>query len=105
MLAVKTWEQTGVYDPTDPTQRIRAVYTPGGYSSFYWNRVPNDPAQPLSGLSDWASLPAWTQVAIVGAISAAAGYFGMSRYGDKYVKPALRKVGINLSGPRLRRRR
>jgi hypothetical protein len=111
MYALKTYEQTGVYDPTDPTQRIREEYAgnPGRWASFYWNVVPTEGE--LRGLgAGWASIPNWGQIAIVGAIGAAAGYFGWSRYGAK-LKPTLRKLPIvggafaGLGRGRARRRR
>ena len=48
MLVSKTFEQTAVYDPNDPTQVIREVYAPGGYASYYFNRVAD--AGTLKGL-------------------------------------------------------
>ena len=103
MLALKTFEQTGVYDPNNPSQRIREVYTPGGYSSFYFNRVPNESS--LKGLGFLDSLPSFAQIAIVGLVGAGAGYFAMHKFGDK-LKPTLRKlpvVGGQFAGHRRRR--
>lgn len=44
MHTLDRWQQTGVYDPTNPGQMIQEHYTglPGGYSSFYYNRIPTD---------------------------------------------------------------
>jgi hypothetical protein len=108
--ALKTYEQTAVFDPTDPTQRIRTVYTalPGGYGSFYWNVQPNESSLQGLGAGMFDSLPNWAQIGLVGGLAALAGFYGMKRYGDSYVKPVLRKVPIvggMLSGPRHRRRR
>jgi hypothetical protein len=104
MLSITQYEQTAVYDPTDPTQVIREVYTPGGYSSFYFNRVA--PTVQLKGLgAGWADIPSWAQIAIVAAGAIGVGYFGMAKLGDRFIKPGLRKVGINLTGARFRRRR
>jgi hypothetical protein len=107
MHLVKTFEPTDSYSPGNPLDRTRDVYvqgSPGGYQSFYFKRLANDSS--LSGISStWGGLPVWGQVTIVGLIAATAGYFGMAKYGDRFVKPALKKVGINLSGPRTRRRR
>lgn len=100
MLLSKTFEQTAVYDPTDPQQVIREVYAPGGYASYYFNRVAD--AGTLKGLGlGFSGLPQWAQIGIVGALSAAVGYFGYAKFGDKYIRPALKKVG--LAGPRRRR--
>lgn len=42
MLTIENWEQSAVFDPTDPTQKKIEKYVgvPGGYGSFYFNRVP-----------------------------------------------------------------
>ena len=109
MHALKTYEQTGVFDPTDPTQRIRTVYTalPGGYGSFYWNTVKTESSLQGLGAGMFAGLPNWAQIGLVGGLAALAGYYGMARYGDRYIKPTLRKVPIvggMLSGHRRRRR-
>lgn len=107
MHLITTYDPTTEFSPMDPRQRVRDVYvqgSPGGYQAFAWNRVATD--SQLSGLGlSWAGLPVWAQVAIVGAGAVATGYFGMSRFGSSHIKPALRKVGINLAGPRTRRRR
>lgn len=103
MHLLTTYEQVGTFEPTNPDQTIRTAYAyPGGYASFYFNRVPN--AGTLQGLGFWSGLPTWGQIALVAAAATTVGYFGMAKFGDKYVKPGLRKVGINLSGPRSRRR-
>jgi len=109
--ALKTYEQTAVFDPTDPTQRIRTVPIgiPGGgiYGSFYWNVKPNESSLQGLGVGMFAGLPNWAQIGLVGGLAALAGYYGMKRYGDQYIKPTLRKVpvvGGMLSGPRRRRR-
>jgi hypothetical protein len=102
MLALKTYQQTGIFDPYNPTQRKREVYTgiPGGYGSFYWNVQPNT-AQ-LGGLRGlgftFSALPQWQQLGLVGGIAAVAGYFAMSRYGKQI------KSFVGLSGARRRRR-
>lgn len=99
MHLAKTYEQSGIFDPTNPRQVIREVYTPTGYSSFYFNPVGQPSALGGLGLpTSWATMPSWMQMAIVGVASTAAGYFAMAKWGNGYIKPALRKVGINLSG-------
>ncbi len=103
MHLMKTYEQTATYDEYNPGQSIRTVYVPGGYQSFYFNRVPN--AGSLNGLGSFSTLPTFAQVGIVGGIAAIVGYAAMAKFGDSTIKPALRKVGINLKGPRVRRLR
>lgn len=105
MLQIQEYQQTAVYDPTDPNQVIREVYTPGGYSSFYFNRVPTTAQLAgLRGLGAWSTLPSWAQIGIVGLASAGVGFVAMKKWGSSHIKPALRKVGIPLSGGRRRRR-
>ena len=103
MLMSTTWQQTAVYNPTDPTQRNRVVYaSPQGWSSYYWNRVPD--AGALQGLGEgFSSLPQVAQIAIVALGAGVVGYIGYAKFGDKYIKPTLKKVG--LGGSRSRRRR
>ena len=59
MYTLARWEQTGLYDPTNPGQLIGEHYTglPGGYSSFYWNRIPSDAA--LAGTLAAANGVSW----------------------------------------------
>jgi hypothetical protein len=101
MLMSTTWQQTAELNPSDPYQRTRAVYaSPGGWTSYYWNRVPN--AGVLNGLgAGFSSLPAPAQIGIVTVVGAIAGYLAYAKFGDKYVKPALKRVG--LAGSRRRR--
>lgn len=107
MHLLKTFEQTAVFDPTNPNQRVIAqrIGVPGGWGSFYFNQIPTTANLNGLGAGGFSGLPAWAQIGIVLAGSTAAGYFAMQRFGTGYIKPALRKVGINLSGPRSRRRR
>lgn len=53
MILLDTWQQTALFDPTNPGQRTIESYTglPGGYSSFYFNRVPNT-ASALNGIGE-----------------------------------------------------
>ena len=100
MLMSRTWEQTAIYDPNDPTQRNRVVFShPVGWSSYYWNRVPD--AGVLNGLAGFSTLPQAAQIAIVGLAAAVVGYFGYSKFGESHIKPALKRVG--LAGSRRRR--
>ncbi len=92
MHLLKTYEQTAVFDPNNPNQVIREAYTPGGFSSFYFNRIPTESS--LGGLgTGFTGMPSWLQLGLVGLIGAAGGYFAMSKWGDK-IKPVLRKVPV-----------
>lgn len=100
MLMTSTYEQTLTYNPNDPSQVIREAWAPGGYTTYYYNRVPDAGALKGLGLS-FTGLPQWAQVGLVFAASAVVGYVGYAKYGDKYVKPQLRRFG--LAGGRRRR--
>lgn len=91
---ISTWEQTGMYDPTNPNQITHVRYTgmPGGYGSFYYNRVPNTAV--LQGLG--AALPAWATTGLVLLGGVALGYFGARH------APAGIKRRLGLSGHRRR---
>ena len=109
MLMTKAYEQTAVYDPTNPGQirRVTRAYPgDGGYSSFYFNPVgTGGTLNGLRGLNGFDTWPAWAQIATVGGIAAAVGFFVMDRFGDR-LKPMLKKVpvvGGALSGHRRRR--
>ena len=114
MHLLKSYEQTAVYDPTNPNQVIREQYVGGiGYSSFYFNPVDSGaqlrgPSLGGAGLNGFDSLPNWLQMTLVGGAAIAVGYFGMKKYGDSHIKPTLKKlpiVGGMLSGASGRRRR
>lgn len=101
MHSLATWEQSPTFDPYNPNQIVREAYTsiPGGYGSFYFNRVPTESklSSALNGLGA-GLIPVWGQVAILGGLAGLAGYFGM-----RYVGP---KVGLKgLMGTRRHRRR
>jgi hypothetical protein len=85
MLMTQTWEQTAIYNPNDPTQRTRRVWAnPGGYASFYWNRVPD--AGVLKGLgTGFSTLPQVAQIGLVTLAAAVAGYAAY-RYGKPMVQ-------------------
>lgn len=116
MLVANTYEEAP-WDPNNPGQVNHFFYgypygnpqAPNGWQAVHYNKIA--PAGSLAGLGralgSWAALPGWGQLAIVGGIAAVVGYFGMAKYGDKYVKPALAKVGLRgLRGlGRARRRR
>jgi hypothetical protein len=42
MLMAEQWQQSGVFNPTDPTQKKIERYfgVPGAYGTIYYNRVP-----------------------------------------------------------------
>lgn len=92
---ITTWEQTGMYDPTNPNQRTHVRYTsiPGGYGSFYYNQVPT--TAKLQGLA--AAMPTWMTTGLVLVGGLALGYLG-ARHAPAGIK---RKLG--LSGARRRR--
>lgn len=56
MYTLDTWQQSATFDPANPNQMIQEHYTalPGGYSSFYFNKVPNTSS--LEGLAEAAGM-------------------------------------------------
>jgi len=52
MYTLDTWQQSATFDPANPGQMVQEHYTglPGGYSSFYFNKVPNTSS--LEGLAE-----------------------------------------------------
>lgn len=114
MLVANTYEEAP-WDPNNPSQVNQYFYgypygnpdAPNGWQAVHYNKVA--PAGGLAGLGralgSFASMPAWQQLGIVGAIAGVVGYFGMAKFGDSHVKPALRKVGLAGLGRGLRRRR
>ena len=96
MTSLSTWEQSAIYDPTNPNQRTYVYYTgiPGRYSSFYYNRVPT--TAKLQGVFD--SMPDWTTALLVGLLGAGLGFFGARAYKAKSVTKA-----FQFSGARRRR--
>lgn len=106
MLALKTFEQTGVYDPNNPTQVIKEAYVPGGYASFYFNRLPNQSS--LNGLGSFGTMSPMAQIGIVAAVGVVVGFFAMRQWGAS-LKPALQKIPViggqfaGLGGRRRRR--
>jgi hypothetical protein len=100
MAAVLTqWEQTGIYDPLNPNQKSYLYYTqvPGGYGSFYYNKVPAS-AKLQGALGALATSDALTAL-VVGAVGIGLGFLGY-RY-----MPGKVKAKLGLSGARRRRRR
>lgn len=84
MQQLQTFEQTGMFDPTNPDQIVyeRYVGIPGGYGSFYFNRVPTATQRlnGLRGLRGFGDLPVWLQALLVAGGAAGAGYAGMRVY-------------------------
>jgi len=101
MHLLKTYEPTQTFDPMSPAQTTRLVYEWPNYVAKHWNQVPTTAQlRGLRGLGMWSGLPSWAQILIVGAGATAVGYAAMAKFGSSHIKPALRKVGINLSGSR-----
>lgn len=102
MTNLTTWEQAAQFDPTNPNQIARIYYAglPGGYSSYYYNKVPT--TAKLSGLNglgfSFSGMPSFVQMLFVGALGLAAGYYGRLKLWPM-VKPKL-----GLSGRRRSRR-
>jgi hypothetical protein len=99
---ISTWEQSAQFDPTNPNQITHVRYTgiPGGYGSFYYNRVPNQSTLLGASLGDVTSpstWPSWLQALAVAGIGGVVGFWGMRHYGGAIKK----KLG--LSGHRRRR--
>ena len=95
---ITTWEQTGVYDPTNPNQRsyIRFAQVPGTYASYYYNKVPT--SAKLQGALD--SLPTWASTLLVAGLAVGAGYLGA-----RALPTSVRRKLPGLSGTRRARRR
>lgn len=109
MFALTTYEQTGVFDPTNPNQRIREGYAsdPGTWASYYWNKVDSGAQIKGLGIPSWASLSSTAQIGVIGVVGALIGYFGWKQFGDK-LRPTFKKlpiVGGQFAGLRGRRRR
>jgi hypothetical protein len=83
MQQLQTFEQSAIFDPTNPDQIVYERYTgiPGGYGSFYFNRVPTA-TQRLNGrsLAGTMSIPVWLQALLVAGTAAGAAYGGMRLY-------------------------
>lgn len=104
MFALKTWEVADSLEAGNPMQYKATAPTPQGFMTTGWNQVPTTAqlAGPLGTVSStWAGLPTWAQLLLVAGAAGTVGYFGMVKFGDKYVRPALKRVG--LGGSRRRR--
>lgn len=95
MYALTTYEQTAVNDPINPNQisREALVGIPGGWGSYYWNKVPTGSS--LNGLRGFSDIPVLGQALIVGGLAAVIGFFGVRHVGPK----------LGLSGARSRSKR
>lgn len=100
--ALSQWEQSGIFDPTNPNQQqvVQYAQIPGGYGSWYYNRIPVDqgtalkgalgigqirplpPAVGITGLSGWSDLSSPVQAGIAVVAGAIIGYFGWKRFGS-----------------------
>jgi hypothetical protein len=96
MYALRSYEQTAVYDPTNPDQRIREGYAsdPGRWTSYYWNPVDTGAQLRGSGLGiSWSSLGSTAQIGVIAVVGALAGYFTWKQWGDK-LRPTMKKIPI-----------
>lgn len=108
MLALDQWEQTGIFDPADPTQKKIESYVglPGGYGSFYFNRVPV--SGQLRGLGGTSPIT-WRSLLLTSAL-VYGGLWAAKKTGiDRKAKAVLRRIPVvnkipGLSGARRRRR-
>lgn len=66
MLMLSAWQQTTQFEPDNPGQMIQEHYTglPGGYSSFYFNRVPTG-VTAMTGLNGALAASQGTKTGIV----------------------------------------
>lgn len=81
---IAQYEQTGIRDPSNPNQQQYVQYAqiPGGYSSWYVNRVPSTAVLSGSGLGlAWTDISPTMQMVIVGIAGAAAGFFAWRQFG------------------------
>jgi hypothetical protein len=77
---ISTYEQAALADPSNPNQREVQRYTqiPGGYSTFYYNRVPTTAQMSGVGLGAgmWDGIGTIGQTLVVGLVALAGGFFG-----------------------------
>ncbi len=86
---ITTWEQTALFEPGNPNQRTHVRYTgvPGGYGSFYFNRVPT--TAKLQGIFD--TLPDWATIGIIGLLGLGVGFFGAKTFGPSIRRKLARR--------------
>lgn len=87
MHLATTWQQVGTFDPSNPNQRAieRYVGVPGGYGSFYFDKVPTTSSLMGPGgfgATGIASLPDWAQVALAAGV-AVGGYAAYRHFSAK----------------------
>ena len=75
---ITTWEQSALFEPGNPNQRTYVQYTgiPGGYASYYYNKVPT--TAKLQGIFD--TMPDWLSAGIIGLLGVGVGFFGARAY-------------------------
>lgn len=78
---ISTWEQSAQFEPNNPNQISyqRYVGIPGGYGTFYYNKVPTTAQLQGLGTSSFASLPDWAQIGIVAGLGLVGGYFATKK--------------------------
>lgn len=99
---IAQYEQTGIRDPSNPNQQqyIQYAQIPGGYSTWYVNKIPSTATLSGGGLGlAWTDISPTMQMLIVGAVGAAAGFFGWRQFGGSI------KSKVGLKGIRRRRGR
>jgi hypothetical protein len=91
---ISTYEQAAMFDPSNPNQREVNRYTqvPGGYSTFYYNRVPTTAQMQGVGLGAgvWDGLGTVGQSLVVGIVGLAVGFFGYKKVGPMLAKKSRR---------------
>jgi hypothetical protein len=84
---ISTWEQAAMADPSNPNQHEVQRYTqiPGGYSTFYYNKVPTTAQMMGHGLGAgvWDGLGTFGQTIVVGLVGFAAGFVGFKTYSGR----------------------
>lgn len=104
MLMLDQWEQTGVFNPTDPTQKKIESYSgvPGAYATYYFNRVPTT-GQLRGPFTESIGRGAGLLTgAFIASIAIGAALYGLRKTG--VLKMKLRKGGVSGLGRRRRRR-
>jgi hypothetical protein len=112
MLMLDQWEQTAVFDPSDPTQKKIEKYAgvPGAYASFYFNRMPvtGSLKGPVllggpftSGISTGAGI---TLGLLLGSLAIAGGQWALRKAGVLKKPAGVGGLGFFRFGKKSRRR-